>query len=235
MQVARAAGRPWRSEAGWAGAWIGDRGALTNPVILVQPMSDPTVVLDEVDELFAPHVPYFLISPWPTPDLRSHGLELLGHPPLMVRFPAVRHVPTWPGVEVQEVRNADELAIAERILVEGYPMPDIEPLTAGGLLGPSILQASIRVWIGSVDGRPASVAAAHLHAGATLVEYVAALTTARGRGAGAAVTWAATLVDRRHPQSWSPATTGARSTRRWAIRPSSDGLSGSGRRAPRRW
>jgi predicted aconitase with swiveling domain len=51
------------------------------------------------------------------------------------------------------------------------------------------------VWVGYVDGEPVSVAAAHVAAGATLVEYVAALPSARGRGAGAAVTWAATLAD----------------------------------------
>jgi len=39
------------------------------------------------------------------------------------------------------------------------------------------------------------VACAHQHAGANLVEYVAALPAARGRGAGSAVTWAATLAD----------------------------------------
>ena len=51
------------------------------------------------------------------------------------------------------------------------------------------------MWLGRVDGEPASVACAHTAYGATLVEYVAALPSARGRGAGAAVTWAATLAD----------------------------------------
>jgi GNAT superfamily N-acetyltransferase len=43
------------------------------------------------------------------------------------------------------------------------------------------------------------VAAAHQAAGATLVEYVATLPAARGRGIGAAVTWAATLADPASP------------------------------------
>ncbi|MFN2495997.1 MAG: hypothetical protein ABR608_08835, partial [Pseudonocardiaceae bacterium] len=31
VQVARGAGRQWRSDPQWAAGWIGDRGALTNP------------------------------------------------------------------------------------------------------------------------------------------------------------------------------------------------------------
>ena len=37
VDIARGAGRPWRSGPRWAGGWIGDRGALTNPVLLLQP------------------------------------------------------------------------------------------------------------------------------------------------------------------------------------------------------
>jgi GNAT superfamily N-acetyltransferase len=83
------------------------------------------------------------------------------------------------------------------VLVEGYPMPELEPLRPGNLLGSGILAAATRIWLGWVDGEPVAVAAAHRHAGATLVEYVATMPQARGRGAGAAVTWAATLA---HPE-----------------------------------
>ena len=37
VAVAGAAGRPRRSAARWAGGWIGDRGALTNPVVRCSP------------------------------------------------------------------------------------------------------------------------------------------------------------------------------------------------------
>lgn len=199
VAVARGAGRPWRTETRWAGGWIGDRGALTNPVMLLQPLTDPAGVLAEINALFPPHVPYLLISAWPTADLRGHGLVLIGHPPLMVRFPAARPASSERGIDVREVRDAQTLALAERVLVEGYPMPELEPLRPGDLLGPSILQGPTRVWLAWADDTPVAVAAAHLHAGATLVEYVAALPAARGRGAGAAVTWAATLADPARP------------------------------------
>lgn len=117
----------------------------------------------------------------------------------MVRFPSVHDVHLRDGVEVHEVHDPSELAVAERVLVEGYPMPDLEPLSPGDLLGPSILSPTTRVWLARVDGAPAAVAAAHLHAGATLVEYVATVSSARGRGAASAVTWAATMADPSQP------------------------------------
>jgi GNAT superfamily N-acetyltransferase len=195
VHVARGAGRPWQSGPRWAGGWIGDRGALTNPVVLVQPLTHPEETLRDIGALFPPQVPYLLISAWPTPDLRPYGLALIGHPPLMVRFPSPRPDSTASEADVREVMHPDELAVAERVLVEGYPMPELEPVKPGDLLGPTLLQPDTRVWLAWLDGQPAAVAAAHRHAGVTLVEYVATLPAARGRGAGAAVTWAATLAD----------------------------------------
>jgi len=199
VAVAGAAGRPCRSAARWAGARIGDRGTLTNPVILTQPMTRAEDVLEEINAMFPQHVPYLLLSPWPTSDLREHGLALIGHPPLMVRFPGPPSpLRRWPG-EVREIMDPAELAVAERVLVEGYPMPELDPLTPGDLLGPTLLQTATRIWLAWLDGSAVAMAAAHSAAGVTLVEYVASLPAARGRGAGAAVTWAATLADPDRP------------------------------------
>ena len=95
-----------------------------------------------------------------------------------------------------EVHAAATLAVAERVLIGGYPMPGADP---GNVLRSGLLNGATREWLGYVDGEPASVAAARQAAGATLVEYVATLPAARGRGAGAAVTWAATLADPDRP------------------------------------
>ena len=199
VAVAGAAGRPRRSAARWAGGWIGDRGALTNPVILTQPMMRAGDALEEINALFPLDVPYLLLSPWPTPDLREFGFALIGHPPLMVRFPGLPAPPRWWPGEVREIRDPTELTVAERVLVEGYPMPELDPLTPGDLLGPTLLQTATRIWLAWLDGAPVAVAAAHSAAGVTLVEYVATLPAARGRGAGAAVTWAATVADPDRP------------------------------------
>ena len=78
-------------------------------------------------------------------------------------------------------------------------MPELDPLAPGDLLGPGLLQTATRIWLSWLDGAPVAMAAAHSAAGVTLVEYVASLPAARGRGAGAAVTWAATLADPDRP------------------------------------
>lgn len=118
------------------------------------------------------------------------------HPPLMLRLPGGEPNPPPPaGVDVREVRDADELAVAERVLVEGYPLPGLDPFTPGDLLHPSLLRPDTRMWLARVDGEPAAMAAAHHHAGMTIVEFVATLPVARGRGAATAVARAATLAD----------------------------------------
>ncbi len=198
VELARTLGRPWRRTDRWAGALVGSSGELTNPVILTAPVTEAEAaeVVAEIGDLVAPGAPYFLLSPWLTPDFARHGLALIGHPPLMLRFPAPRPLPAPAGVEVREVTDAAAVAVAERVLTEGYPMPGVEP---GSVLDPGLLGGSTRVWLGYVDGQPVSVAAAHQAAAMTLVEYVAALPAARGKGAGAAVTWAATLADPERP------------------------------------
>lgn len=198
VAVASALGRPSRRTGRWSGAHVGDTGELTNPVILTQPVpqSDAASLVAEIADLIPATTPYFLLSPWLDPDLAPHGLSLLGHPPLMVRFPAARPDRDPEGVRVVEVRDEAGLAVAEGVLIAGYPLPGSTP---GSVLQPGLLERATRVWLGYVDDEPAAVAAAHQAAGATLVEYVAALPAARGRGAGAAVTWAATLADHAVP------------------------------------
>ena len=113
----------------------------TNPVVLVQPLTRPEETLRDIGTLFSPQAPYLLISAWPTPDLRPHGLALIGHPPLMVRFPSPRPDSPGPEADVREVKDSDELMVAERVLVEGYPMLELEPLKPGALLGPDAAAA----------------------------------------------------------------------------------------------
>ncbi len=146
ITLARKVGRPWRDEGAWAGGRVGDRGALTNWVVLTRPTKYLDAVLAEVAALFPPHVPYLLVSPWPTPDLRDLGLGLVGHPPLMLRMPGTSAGPPS-NVEVREVEDDDGLAVAERVLVEGYPLPELEPLHPGVVYGPGLLDGTTRVWV----------------------------------------------------------------------------------------
>ena len=51
------------------------------------------------------------------------------------------------------------------------------------------------VFLGLVDGRPVATAMAHVAAGVNHVEFVSTRSDHRGRGIGAALTWAATVAE----------------------------------------
>jgi GNAT superfamily N-acetyltransferase len=145
-----------------------------------------------ISEFFPAGRPFVLLSPNPTPDLRPVGLHLMGHPPYLVR-PAGGAVLEPPlGVTVSEVRDAAGLAVWDRVLAAGYPMPE-SPAP------PSLLGGPTRFWLACADGEPAATAMSYTGHGVVNVEAVATLAGHRGRGIGAAVTWAATVADRALP------------------------------------
>ncbi len=190
-EAARLAGRPWHDGDTWAGGALSDRGLFANWVLPKQPV-DPRPLLDEVHAVIPAGVPYLFVSAWPTPDLRPSGLGLAGHPPLMARFPATVTEPPATDLDIRRIDSVAGLADVERVLVEGYPVPELQPFTPGALLAPAILDGSTALWVGYDGDTPLATAAAHSAAGVTLVENVAVMPAARGRGAGAALTWAAT-------------------------------------------
>jgi hypothetical protein len=194
VTLAGRAGRRWADGPGWAGGHCTDQVALTNWVIVKQPPVDWARLVGEVDELFPAGVPYLLVSPWPTPDLTRHRLGLAGHPPLMLRPAALGSVDITTDLELRLISTPAELNDAERVLVEGYPLPELQPFVAGRLFPPTLLDGSTRMIVAYEGGEPLATATAHSANGMTLVENVAAMPAARGRGAGAAVTWAATTA-----------------------------------------
>lgn len=198
-ELARRAGRPWRDGADWAGGHLGDEGALTNQVVLKRPTPDPGRVLGQVAGFYPSGVPYLLISAWPTADLGVYGLGLVGHPPLMLRPPSAQTAPPQTDLELRWADDAAQLAAAERVLVEGYPFPELQPFAPGRLLRPALLEGETRVVVAWEGDMPLATAAAFSAHGVTLVENVAVMPTARGRGAGAAVTWAATTAYPQQP------------------------------------
>jgi len=188
--AARRAGKPWYDGDTWAGGILGDRSPVTNWVVPKQPV-DPAEVILEASRELPNNVPYLFVSAWPTRDLREHGLGLAGHPPLMVRFPATATTPPTTDLDIRQVTDAAGLADAERVLVEGYPLPELQPLQAGAAYDVSLLDGST-VFVGYDGDVPLATSTAHSAAGLTVVENVAVMPAARGRGAGAAITWAAT-------------------------------------------
>ncbi|WP_328521635.1 hypothetical protein [Kribbella sp. NBC_00359] len=197
IDAPRRAGQPWYDGDTWAGGILGDRGPLTNWVVPKQPV-DPAEVIAEAARELPNNVPYLFVSAWPTRDLREHGLALAGHPPLMVHLPAIPTTPPATDLEIRQVTDAAGLADAERVLVEGYPLPELQPFQPGAVYDVSFLEGSA-VWVGYDGDVPLATSTAHHAAGLTVVENVAVMPAARGRGAGAAITWAATTHHPDHP------------------------------------
>lgn len=195
---ARALGREVIDDRRWVAAALADRGMFSNAGIVVRPQSDWSWVAPALRALAAPGVPKLLISPFPTADLRSDGLHLLGHPPFMVRPAGGEGAAPVAGLEVRAVATADDLAAFERTAIEAYPIPDMDP-NARTLFADDHLGGGSHLYLGLLDGEPVATAAAHVAAGVNHVEFVSTRSAYRGRGIGAALTWAATVTDPARP------------------------------------
>lgn len=183
---ADAAGGRVQREPGLVLADAGSAVPFLNVAMAAEPLD--VAAARTIGAFFPADRAFVLVSPHPTPDLRPAGLELVGHPPFMVR-PSGGAAPDAPaGVTVTEVRDEAELALWDRVLAAGFPMPS-SPAP------PSLLGGTTRFWLARRDGEPVATALSHTAHGVVTVEAVATLPEHRGCGIGAAVTWAATLAE----------------------------------------
>jgi Acetyltransferase (GNAT) domain len=194
VNAARRIGRPWLEDDDVAAGYTIERGQLGNWVVLKRPSVDHAAVVDRLSRLFAPSAPYLMVSAWPSPDLRPLGLGLVGHPPLMLRPPGPPLDQRWTACTLRWVVGGQGVVDAERVLVEGYPLPELQPLQPGSALDSRLLADDTRLVVAYDGDEPVATAAAHSACGVTLVENVATLPAARGKGAGTAVTAAATTA-----------------------------------------
>ena len=162
-----------------------------NAVVLLRPPGRDTAAdLVAAAAVFGDR-PWVLLSAWPTPDFREIGLTLVGHPPLMLRLPGGR-APAHPThLMIREVRDARTLADFTRTLVAGYPMPAGVDTVA---FHPDLLGTTVDLLVGYVDGEPVACGGAAVAAGLIEIDWIATLPGHRGKGYGAALTWAAATV-----------------------------------------
>jgi hypothetical protein len=199
LHAARTAGRPHLDAQDLAVAWLGERGIFTNVAYVLQDPSDWSDVLARIEAVVPPGRPLSLISPWSTPDLAFEGWTRIGQPPLMARAEGGGAPEAPAELTVTEAVDQPGLEVLERTLVDGYPDPGLQPYVWGQLHHERVLGGPTRFFTGSVAGRPVATAAGHLAAGLVVVELVATMPDARGRGYGEALTWAATLLDPARP------------------------------------
>lgn len=108
----------------------------------------------------------------------------------VVRAPGPHATRSDPGVELEVVEDAPALAAAERVAVEGYPMPDLVGSPPGEVLAPGLLATDVRYRIGRLDGTPVGVAARYVGHGVVNLCLAATLPAARRRGVWASLVWA---------------------------------------------
>lgn len=173
------------------GSPFGNVAALTAPV----PESATADVVARLRDFYgeAEAGPYLVFSPWPTADWSEHGMVRVGHPPLMFRPPGPATA-TAPGLRVVEAEDADTLADFERTLIEAYPAPEMQPWARGSMFAPGILDSAWRLFVGYEGDEPVGTAGAWVSPAITLVELVSTRPECRGKGYGAALTAAATVV-----------------------------------------
>lgn len=124
-----------------------------------------------------------LFSPWPTPDLRARGWQLEGHPPLLVRQPSGPVPPPAAGVDVVAVHDTATLDDWGRVVVEGYPLRELQPYRPGTLLGAGVLDdPRWRLWVAYDRGAPVSVGTLFTSHGFAQFALGVTLPAARGRG-----------------------------------------------------
>jgi hypothetical protein len=99
----------------------------------------------------------------------------------LVRGPSPMELP-GPRVTVRSARSAADLALIERLVADGYPMPELTAHGPNAVLGPALLDGPLRHVVGSVDGEPVSAAAVHVAHGVVNLCMAATLPSARRRG-----------------------------------------------------
>jgi GNAT superfamily N-acetyltransferase len=199
--VARASGGPVQRTDDFVIVDEHSAHLLFNTGILLRPITPARAdaVATEVGEFFRGGAggSYSVFCPWPT---ELPGFTTFGHPPLMLRVPGGTAPAPPKELEIAPVTTREELGEYEQVLVDGFPLEELQPWRPGVAFHPANLHVpGTAFYVGRVDGRPVSVAMSIVGCGVNHVEFVATLPDARGKGYGAAVTWAATLHARDLP------------------------------------
>lgn len=108
--------------------------------------------------------------------------------PVMCRRPHLVTPVSRPGVTVTAVTGPDELAVAEQVIVDGFPQPHAQPWVAGRTLPPRVLDIpGWQVWLARRDNVPAAAGYTFDDGSAVGVYWMATLPRYRSGGLARAV------------------------------------------------
>lgn len=202
------AGGGGRRRAEHPGLALGASGfpvAFFNAAVLTEPTSDPHATLDTVTAFFG-DLPFLF---WVREGLDEalldaalgRRLATAGGPPLMVLDEIPTSIPAAPdGLVIERVGPADvpELAIASALgNAMGVHLAEV-------YLSPEVVDGDdAAVVVGRVDGEAVATALVVVTEGAAGIYAVSTVPKHRGRGYGAAITWAAVAEGARLGATWS--------------------------------
>lgn len=175
--------------------------AMANPFcnfcVLTAPPPDWDDTVHRIRTFYAARggMPYVVMSPFPTPDLRARGLTLCGHPPFMYRPAGGEAPPPRGGLDVVAVRDDADHADFWRACAAFYPMHGVAPETIATYSDARVDAFGWRLWLGRSGAEVVATAASWVDEGVNQVEMVSTAPASRGQGVGAALTWAATTAD----------------------------------------
>lgn len=195
--------KPGRAELGGVLALSsGIPMALFNPVYVVGEVDDPVGVVDAVAEHYAGLGSAFAVvfrdeaAPGLAAACEAAGMIEHWRMPLMVLDP-IPPSPAGAKVEGLVVTPVDAAAVDAYVdvLAAGFGMP--HGLAASVFGAPLLLESpGFTGLLGTVDGEPVATSGVYVTGETAGVYNVATLESMRGRGLGAALTWAAALAGR---------------------------------------
>jgi GNAT superfamily N-acetyltransferase len=173
--------------------------SLFNPAFVTAAPADPAATVDKIVEHYKAHaLPFVLyfrdeVAPNVAGPAEAAGLVEHFRPPLMVLDPipgeAAQAKPDNLRISTLDESNLDGYG---SVLSEGFGMPrDI----VEQILGTSLLRVDgLTGFLGTIDGEPVGTSGLFDAHGLAGVYNVATVPAARGKGVGAALTWAAALA-----------------------------------------
>lgn len=172
---------------------IADAGNRGCRVVVSCPPADGRAAIGGMTSLAAQHLPgrpLVIEDTFGTLPLEQYGFAPFARMPVMARLPAADGAPTIsPGtLLVAPAASDQEVDMAERLMVEGLPIPALFPWRRGVLFPPDPVSIPGWVmWLAQLDGAPAGTAATFDDGSSVGLYGMAVGAQFRRRGVGTAL------------------------------------------------